>query len=369
MSAKIFGIVGLLSISSLAIGPVQAQKKPAAKPPVTKATAKPPVKKATEQTPKKQTGPIVLGTTQLPGDFGQFGTTYTIGQRNPINFTLKSAEYTIAPVTIGTNTWVPKGDEKLLILHYTVHNPNPAELRYDWWDLRFTVVDGQDTNHDYIQAVAREGTNEKLSISLKPAQKIEVYAAVIVPANGVVPKLMVEREKNAPVIRYDLRGKTTPLPATIADEADSTGATVRAAIAVPAGASQRIGVFDMKIDQVAYVEGQLGRQTPKDGMRWLTATVTVKNQTGRPERYVWSDFKAELIDADGEKSSAAQTLVKASRDETTYGDVAPGEEARFRFLFPIPTTVTGKTIRLAEGKLVHQNNARVFNFELPTATP
>lgn len=37
--------------------------------------------------------PIILGTTQLPGDFGKLGTTYTIGNSEPINFTLRSAEY------------------------------------------------------------------------------------------------------------------------------------------------------------------------------------------------------------------------------------------------------------------------------------
>lgn len=70
-------------------------------------------------------GPIVLGTTQLPGDFGQIGQTYTLGQREPINFTLKSAEYAVTPFVVDNNTWVPKADEKLLILHYTVHNPIP----------------------------------------------------------------------------------------------------------------------------------------------------------------------------------------------------------------------------------------------------
>ncbi len=365
MSVKIFGIVSSLSIMSIVAGPALAQQKPAVKPPVVKTTATPPIK----TTPTKPTGPIVLGTTQLPGDFGQFGTTYTIGQHEPINFTLKSAEYSIVPVTIGNMTWVPKADEKLLVLHYTVHNPNPAEFGYDWWSIRFIVVDGKDTNHEYIQAIGREGTTERLSIRLKPAQKIDVYAAVVVPANGVVPKLMVEREKGAPIIRYDLRGKVTALPAPVADESDSTGATVRPVIAVPAGVSQQIGVFDVKIDQVSYVEGPLGRQTPKPGMRWMTATVNVKNKSGRNERYVWSDFRAELVDADGEKTPAVQALVKASRDEVAYGEVAPGEEARFRFLFPVPQNVTGKMLRLAEGKMVHATTARVFSFDLPTVTP
>ena len=35
---------------------------------------------------------VVLGTTQIPGDFGKFGQTYTVGKSDPINFTLKSAD-------------------------------------------------------------------------------------------------------------------------------------------------------------------------------------------------------------------------------------------------------------------------------------
>ena len=132
-------------------------------------------------------GPVVLGTTQLPGDFGKLGTTYTIGAREPINFTLKTAEYSVTPFTVCNNTYVPKGDEKLLVLHYTVHNPVPREQSYHWSGIRFTAVDARDTNHDYIQAVAREGENQPLSISLKPAQKLEVVDAILVPAEGVGP--------------------------------------------------------------------------------------------------------------------------------------------------------------------------------------
>ena len=61
--------------------------------------------------PAKKGGPVVLGTTQLPGDFGQFGTTYTIGKSYPLNFTLKSAEYSVTPLVIGNTTYAPKNDE------------------------------------------------------------------------------------------------------------------------------------------------------------------------------------------------------------------------------------------------------------------
>lgn len=63
-------------------------------------------------------------------------------------------------------------------------------------------MDKKDVNHEYIQAVTREGTTEPVSVSLKPAQKLPVQAAILVPAEGVVPKLIVQREEGAPVVRY-----------------------------------------------------------------------------------------------------------------------------------------------------------------------
>lgn len=325
---------------------------------------KPTKAKAAVQKTAKPTGPIVLGTTQLPGDFGKLGTTYTIGKSYPINFTLKSVDYSVVPLTIGQNTWVPKATEKRLVLHYTIHNPMPTEQRYYWADLQFTAVDAKDTNHTYIQTVAREGDREPLSINLKPAQKLDVTASIIVPAEGVVPKLIVERERGAPVIRYDLRGKVTPLESGFADPADTTGATALKEVAAQAGIFYPTGDFDMRLDEIAYVNGPLIKREPGEGKRYLTAIFTIKNRTASQKRYVWSDFLPDLCDADGEKSTYTQALLKASRDETTDGELAPGEEARIRFFFPLPANVAGKTLRLAEGKEIDARAARVFAFDL-----
>ncbi len=347
----------LLSIlqAVLFVAPARAQsggKKPG--------TVKP---KAPAKPPAKPTGPIVLGTTQLPGDFGKIGTTYTIGKSYPINFTLRSADYSVVPVTLGQNTWVPKASEKVLLLHYTVHNPMPREQRYYWADIGFTAVDAKGINHNFIQAVAREGEREPLTIQLKPAQKLDVVTAIIVPAEGVVPKLIVERERGAPVIRYDLRGVVTPLPAGFADPADSTGATARQEVPAQAGTFYATGVLDMRLDEIAYVNGPLIKREPGDGKRFLTAIFTIKNRTASQQRYVWSDFAPDLRDADGEKVAYNQSILKASRDESTDGTLEPGEETRIRFYFALPKDVAGKTLRLAEGRL---SSARVFAWDLTT---
>ena len=120
-------VVALAISLSLTVGvaPIYAQaKKASAK---KSATVKPATK------PKANpNSPVLLGTTQLPGDFGQLGTTYTVGKSDPVNFTLKSAEYSITPLMVGNSIWVPKADQKLLVLHYTIHNPLKREQQYSW---------------------------------------------------------------------------------------------------------------------------------------------------------------------------------------------------------------------------------------------
>ncbi|PNA17263.1 hypothetical protein C1X78_26055, partial [Pseudomonas sp. MPR-R1B] len=74
-----------------------------------------------------QQKPIVLGTQQLPGEFGKFGTTYTIGKQNPLNFTLVSATYRAdrfigADFTGNRFAWVPDASQKLLVIEYSVQN-------------------------------------------------------------------------------------------------------------------------------------------------------------------------------------------------------------------------------------------------------
>jgi len=312
-------------------------------------------------------GPVVLGTTQLPGDFGKVGTTYTIGKSEPINFTLRSAEYSIKPITVGMNTWVPEAGQKLLVLHYTVHNPIPREQNYCWSSIRFTAVDGQDTNHEFIQAVSREGSDQSLSLNLKPAQKLDVVTALLVPANGVTPKLIVTREQGAPVIRYDLHGKARALIPPYAAESDTDGATALGEVASAPGAFYPIGIFDARLDEASYVEGPLLKRDPGPGNRFITAVFTIKNTTATPQTYTWSDFIAELRDADGEKVKYTQALLKATRDEVASDTVAPGEEARIRFFFPLPKNVAAKSLRLSEGKKVGIQAARVFVFDISSA--
>jgi hypothetical protein len=313
--------------------------------------AAPPKKPAANPAAKRAaSGPIVLGTTQMPGDFGKFGQTYTVGKSTPINFTLDSARYAAERFTIGPNIWVPKRDEKVLVLRFTVHNPLPRTQRFYWADLKFTAVDATDTNREYIQAVRRAGVQDaRFEAELKPAQKVQIETAIVVPAAGEVPKLIVEREAGAPVIRYDLRGKVGKLPAPFADPADATGATPAKEPTFAAGTPAPVGAMDVTLEAVGSIAGPAyNGDSPKPGYRYATVLVTLKNVTAAKRRYYWGDFDATARDADGEKVPFTQSMLKGTRNEKADGELEPGESVRVRFYFAVPESVQLKTVTLRD---------------------
>ena len=303
----------------------------------------------------------VAGTTQLAGGEGEFGKTYTLGKNNPLNFTLKSAEYTVSRVTVGTNIYTPKADEKLLVLHYPVQNPTQREQNVDWASFRFTAVDAKDVNQVFDNYVAREGSSEMYNARLKPAQKIDLIAAWTVPAAGVIPKLIVERESGAPVLRYDLRGRVKPLTAPFADPGDSSGATALQEVPAAPGTYYPLKLFDMKLEAVSFTTDPIDKRAPAQGKRYLVATISIKNATGptaREANYNYGTFKFDLKDADGEKVHFDDYLMKATRDEHAEGRLKPGEEYKFRVYFEMPQDLTGQTLYALEG------DSRTYAFDI-----
>lgn len=345
------GVLAPLSVAAVAAPP----KKPVApKPPAVKPAA-----------PKSNT--VVLGTTQLPGDFGKLGQTYTIGdpQARSINFTLDRAEFSVRPFVIAGTNIVPKADEKLLVLHFTVHNPLPEEQSYDWSGIHFTAVDAKDVNHENEQYVVREGTTEdSLSVNLKPAQKIAVQTVIVVPAAGVVPKLIVKRDDNSAVIRYDLRGKVSPVPAPVADPADATGATARREVPSPAGTLQPLGPLEARVDGLTFAKEKLGDIEPEEGKRFAVVAVTLRNPVASALQYDWNTLAPELTDAAGDKYEYNQVMLKAAQNTLSEGGtLRPGEEVRVRYFFAVPEAAQPKTLRLSFGG----EEGRAFLFDVSGA--
>jgi hypothetical protein len=303
-----------------------AAPKPAAKP--TKKSAQKPATLIRE----------VLGTQQLVGYEGHLGETFTLGKDSPLNFTLRSASYNIGRVNIGGNSHFAGGDEKLLVLRFTVQNPRKTAFYFSTSYLTFKAVDANGVTRTYVGDVAREVTGESMNFLLQPGQKVDAYTAIKVAAFGEVPKLIVQSAYHpTPIVRYDLRGKVARLPAPFADPTDALGAN--ALKLVPAKTNVFYPVadrLDVRIEGIAYTTDPLGGRAPETGKRYCVANATVQNRSANAINFSQSYFRADLKDADGEKVDYNTSIRKGSRDEEAGHELQTGETAKVRFYWTLP---------------------------------
>ncbi|PYE55413.1 hypothetical protein [Deinococcus yavapaiensis] len=292
--------------------------------------------------------PVVLGTTQLDGQNAKVGQTFTVGKQSPLNFTLTSAEFSASRVTIGKTTIAPGKDEKLLIVRFTVHNPQPKDVRFDANAFTFTAVDAQDVNHVAERFVARDGTAEEVAVNLKPAQKLAVLAVLKVPAKGVVPKLIVQREASAPVLRYDFAGGVKPLPAPFADSADTSGATSLAVLTAAQGVAYPLKHLDVTFEGARFTTDAMQGNAPGRGKRYLVVNVSLRNMTAQDAYVGLQTLRPEARDADGERTMF-KTVLKASRDELVGTQVAPSDTLKVRYVFEVPADATMDNVSFTDG--------------------
>ncbi|WP_019011312.1 hypothetical protein [Deinococcus aquatilis] len=307
--------------------------------------------------------PTVQGTTQLSGQNASVGQTFTIGKTSPLNFTLTSAEYSVGRLEIGSNVWLPKANEKLLILRFTIQNPQAREVGYYWGDVKFTAVDAQDRNYEGASAIARSGTTEALRVTLKPAQKVDVTTVLVVPAAGSIPKLIVQRSTDSGVLRYALNGSVKGLTAPFADPTDLSGATALETVPVTPGTFVPLGEYDVRLDTLETTGDLIQNKSPKAGYTFFTAVFTLKNPLKRPINYYWGNFDATLRDTDGDTVAYNKVMLKATKDESATGTLRPGENARIRFYFEIADGVQADQIML------NDRRARTYAFSARPENP
>jgi hypothetical protein len=326
-------IVSALALMGGTLSAAHATPKP--KP----APKKPPV--------KAPAAPVVRGMNQLDGQNAKIGQTFTLGKNPAINFTLTGAHYAVERTNIGQDAYPPAVGEKLLVLDFTVHNPNKFELNYDWGMLGFTAVDAQNVNHEYVSNVGDPASKERLSIVLKPAQKAQVYTAIKVPAKGVIPKLIVKFTYDG-VLRYDLRDQVKELEAPFADPADKTGASALSEITGTPDRYYPLLGYDAKLVKTEFSAGPLGENAAEEGNRFFITTITFKNAAPYESNYDFGTFVPELLDADGENVSWGQILLKSGRPEPAGGRLKPGQEYTARFVWQVPNDLRVKTLRFSE---------------------
>jgi hypothetical protein len=303
-----------------------------------------PVKKAALK-PSPERG--VRGATPLAGDIGQLGVTYTLPE-SPWNFTLKSAEFSVGRIVIGSNIYAPQADQKLLVLRYTVQNSSTDGHGVSYNTIHFTVVDPTNVNRDGIDDGGNAATHATVDQNLLPGQKVDVYTAVIIPAKGTVPKLLMNWGGSR-IVRFFLADQLARLPAPFADPADASGATALAEVPAEAGKYYPLLNLDAQLVSTAWTTETLAGNECPEGKRFFVATLRVKNQSPAKLPCDYGRFKTRLLTSDGDRVEYNEFLLKTTGDEQVNRELDPGEEYTVRLFFAVPKEVDAKTLLFSEG--------------------
>jgi hypothetical protein len=328
-TALVFPIV-LLSLPTLA----QAQK------------AKP------SSTAPKPSGTVVLGTKQLPGDFGKLGTTYTLGKDSPLNVTLTGAEYSTDhrvydSAFSGVLHGQPKAEEKTLVLRLTVQNPTQQPLALSPGGLKLTAVTPESTTSEVSVLLNPKTGKECLNLPLKPGQKLELLGLVTVAAKEPIHKLLIQREDGTPVVRYDLTGKIAALPSWAGAGAESkdTIAGIRDCVLPTAW-------FELGLRGLEWSEAKIdGDEEPGEGNRFLVAHLSFEAKAKTSLSF--GTFDMTLLTDDGQKLAKEAPggvggFLLETRLASFSGELDKGQKQYIRVFFRIPKDAKPKTILITD---------------------
>jgi len=293
------------------------------------------------------------GTVQLAGDNGVFGTVYSLGKSNTLYFRLKSAEFTVDQVVVGDRIYVPQANEKLLVLHFSVQNPQKAEQLARWDSLSFTAVDAMNTNHEGNELWGDERNHSEVNMMLKPAQTVDAYTCFRVPAKGIIPKLMIlPPVESDGILRYDLtnsKNKVSPLKAPFADPSDSSGYTALETVQGSMNVMYPYNNFAISVEKFEYTTNKMDKEeAPEEGTRYLVVTLLTKNAAPDNNLLRWDTITPVLTSTDGEELEYNNMLL-ATANRPMAKEVKNGEENRVRIYFTVPKDVTPKILTIKEG--------------------
>ncbi|MEN6372980.1 MAG: DUF4352 domain-containing protein [Armatimonadota bacterium] len=321
---------------------------------------------AAKPKPKAKPAPkpakVKIQSVMLAGDNGVFGTVYSIRKGYPIYFRLKSAEYTTDQMVIGDRLYAPKAGEKLLVLHFTVQNPQKSEQQVRWDSLRFTAVDSMNVNNDVQSDWGDEINGGSVNMLLKPAQKIDIFASIIVPAKGIIPKLMVmsDCDDDGPILRYDLRNPknaVAPLKKYVSDPSDASGCTAMETVPGALGTAYPCNNFDITVQKSGYLEEGINGEELEEGIHYFTVTVLVKNKSPEKTYLRWDSIIPVLLSTDGEELNYKDMLL-ASASRGISRDLKPGEEVTVRLCFELSKDATPQTLSIKE------EESRTYEFKM-----
>lgn len=303
----------------------------------------------------------VQGTNQLAGGDAKLGQTITLypGTTDAMNFTLKSAEYTVGHwFDADKNDYLPAAGQKLLILHATVQNPQKADHFFRGDGFEITGVDSKNTEVKPEWSWFDEKTHAKVEMTFKPAQKLDVVFLMKLDAAVSLPKLIVNTSNNK-VWRYDLRGNIAGLKAPYADPASKDGSVALDVIPAKPGTYYN-SLFDLRLDKVEYVTQPLLDQDVPEGGRLMVVYVTYKNPLPTPQMLQGWTLKPKVFDQDDMEAQNVTNGFLQGREQEVDGNIAPGKEITLRYVVPITQGTEPRRVELAF------DGSRTFSYDVST---
>ena len=128
-------------------------------------------KPASTQVKPKPENKATKGTVQLAGDNGKLNTTYTLGKVDPINITVTDVRFSVVREIVGKDVLAPAKDEKLMVVDFTVHNPNPKAIQFSGGSIKFT---GEYRSGGLVHPIGAPATAWELYRRTAPQSRCEV---------------------------------------------------------------------------------------------------------------------------------------------------------------------------------------------------
>lgn len=300
-----------------------------------------------------QTKPTV-GTVQLAGDNGKLKTTYQLGAKgNELHFTLDSARTdTIFPAP--EDIFVAGENQRLLILNFTVQNPQSKEMSLAPSSFSYTCVSPDDENF-LFRGYLLSGVNQKrISQSLKPAQKVKCTVVLPIYAEGDISKVMIARGENNPILRYDLTGKLTPkMTSVFSPNGFDLINTVNAPNPVV-----DFGEYELGYEGIEFTKEKIKGYAPSDGYKYLVVNLNFKNRITKNSFLSFAYINPLLADSNGQKYVWNKDLLFRATDDTIYQDLVAGDPAlKTRMYYQVKENVNEFTFSLQ-----HVSSKRTVKF-------
>jgi hypothetical protein len=314
----------------------------------------------------------VQGAVQMPGDNGKVGTPYMLGKKGEeLVFTLEKAEFA-SRLFHKQDGLFPDPGKRLLILTYAVQNPSSTGDRLFFnQSFSFTVVSPDDENFVCDGATANgmaaihPERRDRLSIQLKPAQKVRALVAIEMHPKGPVNKLIVQRGKGNPVLRYDLKEKVSPMSSCFAA---SEGLDMRDTGAALMTQNVDLGPWDIVVEKMSEEPAAIGPFSIDSGHKYVVLTVSIKNASMTPYPLHRSLILTKVTDVDGGDLPETQYWAKGSSPEAFPSmTIEPGAQVRVRMLYNV--TLLTKLAKVTFRDQQYSSRAAAVKLEEPKKDP